>query len=60
MEVAEKRGLITVGFTGFEGGKLKDRVQVEVNVPSSLMGQIEDVHLALAHAICEMLKINHG
>lgn len=59
METAHRRGLATVGFTGFEGGKLKDRVELEVNVPSHLMGQIEDVHLALTHAICEMLKLRH-
>lgn len=60
LETAEKRGLITIGFSGFDGGKLKDRVELHVNVPSSLMPQIEDVHLAMTHAICEVLKINHG
>lgn len=59
MEAASERGLATVGFTGFQGGKLKEYVQIEVNVPSSTMGQIEDVHLALTHAICETLKIQH-
>jgi D-sedoheptulose 7-phosphate isomerase len=60
LETAEKRGLVTIGFSGFNGDKLKDRVELHVNVPSSVMGQIEDVHLAMTHAICEMLKIQHG
>ena len=60
LETAEKRGLVTIGFSGFDGGKLKDRVELHVNVPSDVMGQIEDVHLAMTHAICEMLKIRHG
>lgn len=59
METAERLGLVTIGFTGFEGGKLKDRVELHVNVPSSLMPQIEDIHLMLTHAICEMLKLEH-
>lgn len=59
MEVAHQHGLSTIGFTGFEGGKLKDRVEIEINIPSQIMGQIEDVHLALAHALCEMLKLRH-
>ncbi len=59
MEAAEKRGVATVGFSGFAGGKLKDRVELHVNVSSDVMGQIEDVHLAMTHAICEMLKIQH-
>lgn len=59
LETAEKRGLVTIGFSGFNGGKLKDRVELHVNVPSDVMGQIEDVHLIMTHAICEMLKLEH-
>lgn len=60
MEAAAQRGVATVGFSGFAGGRLKDFVELHVNVPSDVMGQIEDVHLSMAHAICEMLKIAHG
>jgi D-sedoheptulose 7-phosphate isomerase len=59
METADKLGIATIGFTGNDGGKLKDRVALHVNVPSSSFGPVEDIHLALAHAICEMLKIQH-
>ncbi len=59
MEAAQKRGLTAIAFTGFKGGKLKDCVALEVNVPSASFGQVEDVHLALSHAMCEMLKIVH-
>ncbi len=59
MQVAEKRGVATIGFSGFAGGTLKDRVELHINVPSDLMPQIEDVHLALTHAVCEMLKLRH-
>ncbi len=60
METAEKLGLTTVGFSGFAGGKLKDRVEYHVNVPNDVMGIIEDVHLIMTHAICEMLKLEHA
>ncbi len=59
METAEKLGVATVGFSGFAGGKMKDRVEIHINVPSESMGQIEDVHLALTHAMCEMFKLRH-
>ena len=59
MEAAEKRGVATIGFSGFSGGKLKDRVELLVSVPSDVMPHIEDVHLALTHAICTRLKIQH-
>lgn len=60
MEAADKLGLATIGFTGFAGGKMKNLVQSHVNVPSDLMCQIEDAHLALTHAMCEMLKLEHA
>jgi len=60
VETATTIGLVTIGFTGFAGGKLKDLVEFHVNVPSDSYGQIEDVHLALTHAICEMLKLQHA
>ena len=49
-------GAVTVGLTGFEGGQLKDLVDICVIVPSNRMEQIEDVHLALEHALCSALR----
>jgi D-sedoheptulose 7-phosphate isomerase len=60
MQAAEKLGVATIGFSGFAGGKLKDLVEQHINVPSGSMAQIEDVHLALTHAICEILKLEHA
>lgn len=51
MEVARERGLTTVGLTGFQGGLLKDKVDICVIVPSDSMQQIEDAHLVILHAI---------
>ncbi len=59
IEVANKNGLHTVGFSGFQGGALKDLAQISVVVPCNEMDQIEDVHLLLAHAICRAFKLEH-
>lgn len=53
---ARSVGAITVGLTGFEGGQLKDLVDVSVVVPCHCMEQIEDVHLILEHLICTILR----
>ncbi|MCY3872116.1 MAG: SIS domain-containing protein [Gemmatimonadetes bacterium] len=45
-------GCVTIGFTGFEGGKLRELVQHCVVIPSDHMGRIEDMHLILQHMIC--------
>ncbi|MBI4524196.1 MAG: SIS domain-containing protein [Deltaproteobacteria bacterium] len=41
----------TVALTGFQGGKVKEIVDHCLIVPSSTVQIIEDVHLALGHAI---------
>lgn len=55
MEVARDAGAITIGFCGYDGGKLKAMVDYPVHVPSNVMAMVEDVHLMLEHAICEKL-----
>lgn len=56
MEVARSLPALTIGFTGFSGGRLKDLVDICVLVPSDTMEQIEDVHLMLEHLICSSLR----
>jgi len=46
----------TIGFTGFDGGKLKDIVDICVTVPSDSMEQVEDVHSLLCHLITTCLR----
>jgi D-sedoheptulose 7-phosphate isomerase len=61
MKVASEAGAVTVGFCGYDGGKLKGMVDIPVHVPSHTMAMVEDVHLMLEHAICErLLAINEA
>lgn len=55
MQVAWDAGATTIGFCGYDGGKLKSMVDLPVHVPSNVMAMVEDVHLMLEHAICERL-----
>lgn len=55
VEFANKRGAITVGFTGLTGGKLKDLAQHVVYVPNYKIDQVEDIHLILEHVMCRSL-----
>ena len=56
IELARDRGAITVGLTGFRGGRLKPLCDVSVVVPSERMDQIEDAHMALQHLVCHVLR----
>lgn len=51
LELARNVGATTVGITGFQGGKMKDLLDLGIVVPSDNMQQIEDAHLVLAHMI---------
>jgi len=56
IEFARNNGAVTIGFIGFGGGKLKQLVHKCVVLSSREYGQVEDVHLSLAHIISYMIK----
>jgi D-sedoheptulose 7-phosphate isomerase len=56
IEAAHELGAITIGFVGFDGGKLKDMVDLCIHVPSDCMEQVEDVHLILEHLLSTALR----
>ncbi len=53
---AREAGAIAIGITGGTGGRLRALVDYCLVVPSTLMEQIEDVHLIVAHALCTSLR----
>ena len=56
IKLARSTQAVTIGFTGFDGGKLKDLVNICILVPSKCMEQVEDIHLMLEHLICTCLR----
>ncbi|HKZ82922.1 MAG TPA: SIS domain-containing protein [Anaerolineae bacterium] len=55
MDVAQELGLFRVGFAGYDGGVLKDKVDVCLIAPGKHASQIEDAHHVLQHAICRAI-----
>lgn len=56
MEYARRNGAMTIGFIGFGGGKLKELVHKAIILSSRDYGQVEDIHLSLAHIISYLVK----
>ena len=56
IEMARAGGAVTVGLTGFAGGKLKGLVDLAIVVPSDCMEQIEDLHLVIEHLVVTALR----
>lgn len=56
IKVAKANGATTIGFIGFNGGRLKELVDIHIIVPSHNMEQVEDIHLLLEHVITTCLR----
>jgi D-sedoheptulose 7-phosphate isomerase len=56
IEEAKKKGAITIGFTGKEGGKLKDLADYIIYVPSSVTARIQETHITIGHIICGLVE----
>lgn len=54
--LARSQGARTIGITGFDGGVMKDLVDVWINTPSNETFQVEPLHVIVHHLLCEMLK----
>lgn len=53
---ARARGMTVVAFLGRDGGRVKALADVALVVPSEHTARIQELHLALEHAICEMVE----
>jgi D-sedoheptulose 7-phosphate isomerase len=55
-ETAREKGVITIGFTGQTGGKLKNWSDFLINVPSQDTPRIQEAHILLGHIICQLVE----
>jgi D-sedoheptulose 7-phosphate isomerase len=55
-ETAKEKGLLTVGFTGDTGGKMKSLSDYLLNVPSSDTPRIQESHIMMGHIICQLVE----
>jgi D-sedoheptulose 7-phosphate isomerase len=53
---AKKMGLRTVALSGGDGGDLAKLADVSVLVPSSVTARIQEAHITIGHAICEIVE----
>jgi D-sedoheptulose 7-phosphate isomerase len=55
-KVANEMGMITVGLTGNNGGKMKDVVKYLIDILSTDTPRIQECHMLLGHSICEIVE----
>ena len=56
VDVANAVGAISIGWSGFGGGKLATLAQVNVVASSKNMQMVEDIHMVLGHMVYSALR----
>lgn len=56
IKLASKKGAVTIGLAGFDGGTLKDITDYNIVVPVKHYGKAEDAHHIIMHIICYYIK----
>ena len=54
--VAKARGMVTIGFTGESGGRMKELCDILINVPEMRTAFVQELHLPVYHTICLMIE----
>lgn len=56
VDVAKKKRLTTVAFTGIKGEKLASKATYAFTVPSDNTPRIQETHITLGHVLCQMVE----
>ena len=56
MEVAKKKRLKTIAFTGAKGEKFASKATYAFIVPSDNTPRIQETHITLGHVLCQMVE----
>ncbi|HWV55138.1 D-sedoheptulose 7-phosphate isomerase [Pseudorhodoplanes sp.] len=56
IEVARDKGIVTIGLTGQSGGQMRQLCDICVCVPSDRTNHIQEMHIAIGHAICGQVE----
>lgn len=56
VDMAKKKGVLTIGLLGNEGGKLKSECDDFVVVPSNVTARIQECHILIGHIWCRIIE----
>ncbi|MEW6675395.1 MAG: D-sedoheptulose 7-phosphate isomerase [Nitrospirota bacterium] len=56
MEVAKKKKLKTIAFTGIKGERFASKANYAFVVPSDNTPRIQETHITLGHVLCQMVE----
>jgi Phosphoheptose isomerase len=60
LEAARELGLLTIAFTGKDGGRLADLAEYCFVVPSFSIHRIQEAHVTLYHVVWDLVHVALG
>jgi len=59
IETAKAKGMTTISFTGFSGGRSKELADLNAHVDCQNYGIVEDIHMSFIHIMTQYLRMTH-
>ena len=56
VDAAKRAGATVIALSGFDGGKLAEKADINIIIPCQCIEQAEDLHLVVEHIICITLR----
>ena len=60
LQAARKKGLLTIAFSGKDGGRLHEVAEYSFTVPSFSIHRIQECHVALLHILWDLIHVAMG
>jgi len=60
LKFAKKKGISSIGFSGFDGGYLGENSNISININAKNYGLSEDAHHILMHIIMQYIVFKYG
>ena len=60
LQAAREIGMLTIGFSGKDGGRTKEIAEYCLTVPSFSIHRIQEVHTTLLHVMWDMIHVSLG
>jgi D-sedoheptulose 7-phosphate isomerase len=56
VNLANRMGLVSIGLTGSDGGRLAKVAKLSIIVPSKSTPRIQESHIVIGHILCELVE----
>ena len=56
LSAAQRKGMVSMGLLGGDGGRAVEHCDIALVVPSAITGRVQEAHIAIGHALMELVE----